>query len=269
MLFHGGPRVPRLAAAAVLACLAGLTATACAAAPGPVAAQATLAADPLAAVSAGKLLSEAAAGLSAAATVRLSGTYAQAAGESSVDFGVARGRGCTATEAMASQGTVKVVLIGTTVYLEGSASFWRATAVANGSGAGQADAVARLLGGRYIKGTPAQFKLKGVAFECGTLTQVLAPVNGTGTVTKGKPGVVDGVPVVPLRRSDGSVIDVTDSSWPEVAEVTQPSDGAGDTNLRLRVRVNAPVTLTAPPRSEVTNLSDLGGAAAPQRPVAA
>ena len=60
-----------------------------------------------------------------------------------------------------------------------------------------------------------------------------------------------------LKNSDGTDVYVTDSSRPEIFEMTSPkgsADGAGT----LRVNVGAKVTVAAPPASDVVSGAKFG-----------
>jgi hypothetical protein len=63
--------------------------------------------------------------------------------------------------------------------------------------------------------------------------------------------------VLPIKLSDGSTEYVTDTPAPEFVKAIAPTGskvGAGD----VSVSVDAPVTLTAPPASQVLNEDQLG-----------
>jgi len=75
-------------------------------------------------------------------------------------------------------------------------------------------------------------------------------------VSRGRVSTLDGVRVLQLKNSDGSDVYVTDSSKPEIFEITatKRSNGAGT----LKVNVGARVTLAAPPASDIINGAKYG-----------
>jgi hypothetical protein len=77
------------------------------------------------------------------------------------------------------------------------------------------------------------------------------------TVTRGRVSTLDGVRVLELKNSDGTDVYVTDSSKPEIFEMTSPKGSANGAGI-FRVNVGAPVTLAAPPASDVVNGAKYG-----------
>ena len=78
------------------------------------------------------------------------------------------------------------------------------------------------------------------------------------SVTKGAFTTLGGVRVLPLKGSSGrNVVYVTDTSKPEIVEVFAPK-GAPDGSGKLTFSIGAPVTLTAPPASQVLDGSAIG-----------
>ncbi len=79
------------------------------------------------------------------------------------------------------------------------------------------------------------------------------------SVTKGAFTTLGGVRVLPLKGSSGrNVVYVTDTSKPEIVEVFAPK-GAPDGSGKLTTfSIGAPVTLTAPPASQVLDGSAIG-----------
>ena len=143
---------------------------------------------------------------------------------------------------------MKMIVIGKTVYLYLDKKFW--TNVGGSSGA----AIYAQINGRYLKVSSASLA-KSLTPMCnlqGDLTEGSSKV----TVSRGGVSTLGGVRVLQLKNSDGSDVYVTDSSKPEIVEITatKGSNGAG----ALGVNVGARVRLAAPPASDVINGAKYG-----------
>jgi hypothetical protein len=248
-MFHGRLGLMRTAAGAVVgaSCLAaaacgGLTAETL---------RASSIADPLAGQAGNKVLTVATANAEAAASLTINGTVSQSGKSITIDLGIKRGQGCAGTVGESGVGTMKLVVIGETLYMKPDTEFWKSVA----GNAGDASAVIALLGGRYLK-LPAD---GGSAAGVGSICDVSKLLNSgaTGRVTREAVTRLAGIRVLPLKLSDGSTEYVTDTSKPEFVEAFAPKgtkDGAGTATLS----VGAPVRLTAPPASQVIDGSKLG-----------
>jgi hypothetical protein len=73
----------------------------------------------------------------------------------------------------------------------------------------------------------------------------------------GQVSTLDGIRVLPLRDSSGGVVYVSDTGRLEVVKVSQDQAGGG-TYGTFTFKVGAPVTLAAPPASQVLDASALG-----------
>jgi len=248
-MFHGRLGLMRTAAGAVVgaSCLAaaacgGLTAETL---------RASSIADPLAGQAGNKVLTVATANAEAAASLTINGTVSQSGKSITIDLGIKRGQGCAGTVGESGVGSMKLVVIGETLYMKPDTEFWKSVA----GNAGDASAVIALLGGRYLK-LPAD---GGSAAGVGSICDVSKLLNSgaTGRVTREAVTRLAGIRVLPLKLSDGSTEYVTDTSKPEFVEAFAPKgtkDGAGKATLS----VGAPVRLTAPPASQVIDGSKLG-----------
>ena len=249
-MFHGRPGFMRLAAvaAACVSCLAaagcgGLTAATLRPLP-----QST--ADPLARLPAGKVVTEATADAEAAPSLTMSGTVTDAGMSIGITLGFKRGRGCIGTVSYPDKGIVKLIEVGKAIYLKPDAKFWTANAGA------KASLIIALLNGRYLEVSASDKSMAGVASVC-SLSTILNPGSATVTYAKEAVTTLGATRVLPLKLSDGSTEYVTDTSTPEFVKAFAPKDskaGAGD----VSVSVDAPVTLTAPPASQVLNEDQLG-----------
>jgi hypothetical protein len=226
----------------VTAC-GGVTASSLAVAP-----SASKTADPLAGLSATKVVAEADADAKAAPSLTISGTGTEQGETVSLDLGIKRGVGCGGTVSLAGKGTVKVTMIGKTFYMDPDKQFWTTSAGAN------ADAVIALVNGKYIS-LPASDKNVASFADLCDLSKLLD--EGTNTFTRGPLTTLDGKRALAIKVSDGSTVYVTDTSKPEYLEAAA-SKGSQAGSGKLIISVGAPVTLTPPPASEVIDGTKLG-----------
>ena len=146
-------------------------------------------------------------------------------------------------------GSFKLILIGPTVYINPDKQFWTANAGSNAS------AVIALINGRYLKTTTSDKNMAGI----GDLCDVHKLLTSGGTTAEAKEAVtmLGGIRVVPLKISDGSTDYVTDTSSPQFVEATSPT-GSVNGSGKVTIAVNTPVTVAAPPASQVIDGSQLG-----------
>jgi hypothetical protein len=254
-MFQGPPRLIRLAAiaAAGTSCLAaaacgGVTASSLRAVP---AASATP--DPLASLTGYKVATEAAANLKAASSLTMAGTATQSGQSVTLNLSLKPGQGCAGTVEEGTEGTIKLVVIGTTVYFNPDATFWKS------SMGSEASAVTALVNGRYIKTSTTSKGMASLASLCDLSQSMTSTALKPGeSVTKGAFTTLGGVRVLPLKvAAEGSTVYVTDTSKPEVVEVFA-AKGAPNGSGKLMFSIGAPVTLTAPPASQVIDGSTIG-----------
>jgi hypothetical protein len=131
--------------------------------------------------------------------------------------------------------------------------------MASVAGSGASAAIA-LVDGRYLMTTTSDKNAAGMASLC-DVSQMLTSGSGlsagTTSAAKGPVSTIDGTQVLELKGSDGSGIYVTDTSRPELVQAFAPKGARGGSG-KLTFTVNAPVTLTAPPASQVIDGSQLG-----------
>jgi len=251
-MLHGRRRLVRLmtvtaAGAGVLAGLAG-----CAGTNGPQAATATrawTAPDPLAGLTGQAVAVKATADAAAARSLVMNGTVSQSGASYALDLGIKRGQGCSGTVGISGKGTVKLTVVGTTVYLNPDKKFWTAVGGANAS------AVIGLLDGRYIKVPPDDPSASSFTALC-DISTLIGSGGQPGTVTREPLTALNGRRVIPLKVSDGSTDYVTDTSAPQLFEAVAPK-GAQEAG-RLTFSFGAPVTVAAPPASQVIDGAQLG-----------
>jgi hypothetical protein len=213
--------------------------------------------DPLARLPASKIAAQANANAEAAQTLTMTGTATESGASFALTLGFKRGVGCAGTVEYSGKGSIKLLVIGKDIYIKPDAKFWSATAGA------KASAIIVLLGGRYLEAPASDKNMAGVASVC----SVSKMLNSGSSVSYTKEAVTTyrGARVLPLKLSDGSTEYVTDTSKPEFVRAYAPeSSQVGPGNVTISV--GAPVTLTAPPASQVINESALGISPGPAQP---
>jgi hypothetical protein len=216
---------------------------------GVATASATTSVDPLASVSANKIATEAFADLKSASNLTLGGSFTDSGQAFTLDLGYKAGKGCTGSIGEGSKGSFKLIVIGKTLYLNPDNTFWKTNAGSS------ADTVIALVNGRYIK-TTTSGNMAQLAKLC-DLSQVLTSFKIDGTLTKGDRTTVGGAPVLTLSEGAANTMMVTDTAKPEVLEIKSTADTSGVSG-DLTFSTKTPVTLTAPPASDVIEGSAIG-----------
>jgi hypothetical protein len=241
-------RLDRIAAAAVKSVSALAVGACLAVGVGTGAAHAATPPDPLKNWSVAHIEATSIANAEQASSLTMSGTFKDLGQTYTTKIGIKKGHGCTATTVGNKLGTEKIIVVGKTVYLYLDKKFW--TNAAGSAGA----AIYAKIDGRYLK---VSASLASSLAQVCRVQQDLTAGSTKVTVTRGKVSTLDGVRVLELKNSDGSDVYVTDSSKPEIFEITAPKgskDGAGT----LRVNVGARFTLAAPPARDVVNGAKYG-----------
>jgi hypothetical protein len=254
MMFKGRPWVQTtLAAAAGVSCLAvaacgSSTTSGVAAAP-----SASSTVDPLASLSAAKVNAEAIADAEAAPSLTIDGTASQSGKTDTIDLGIKRGAGCTGTIGLGGGASMKLIVIGKTVYFLGNNQFWKSE---GGSSAADTSAAIALIDGRYLEVPASDKNVSQLADMC-NVSSLMTSDSTAVPDAKGPVTTLNGTRVVPVKLSDGSTDYVTDTSKPEFVKAAAPAGSkAGEGNAT--VTIGAPVKLTAPPASQVLNGAELG-----------
>jgi len=253
MMFEGRPWAQiTLAAAAGVSCLAVAACGSSTASSAGAAPSASSTVDPLASLSAAKVNAEAIADAEAAPSLTIDGTASQSGKTYTIDLGIKRGAGCTGTIGMGAGASMKLIVIGKTVYFLGNDQFWKA----EGGNTADTSAAIALIDGRYLEVPASDKNVSQLADMCSVSSLMTsdstAVPDGKGPVT-----TLNGTRVVPVKLSDGSTDYVTDTSKPEFVKASAPAGSkAGEGNAT--VTIGAPVKLTAPPASQVLNGSELG-----------
>jgi hypothetical protein len=209
-----------------------------------------------------------------ASSLTSSATFTLPGDTTTEKLGIKKGLGCTFTSIDSKTGMWKIIVIGKTVYLYLDQKYW--TSVAGSAGASEYAQIH----GRYMKVSSAKLAssltpLCSVQKEfvqqdpatTGTSGGTTSSTSGgtissstsssVVTVRRGTVSTLDGVRVLELKESNGVDAYITDSSRPELFEITAPKGFPGGAVID-RVNVGARFTLAAPPASDVVNGAPYG-----------
>jgi hypothetical protein len=203
--------------------------------------------DPLASLTGAQIRALALADATAAPSLTIVGSGTQSGQTLSVNLDFKHGQGCAGSVGEGSQGSLKIIEIGQTVYINADNKFWTAN---SGS---DAPAIIALVDGRWIQTTTASKQMAGVLDLCNPSKVLTSDDAAKRTITKGPVSTLNGTRVLQIKESNGTVAYVTDTSEPQIVQINAPK-GAGT----IKVTAGAPVTLTAPPASQVIDGSKLG-----------
>lgn len=250
-MFHARLRFARVTVVAVAgaSCLAavacgGTTASSLGAAP-----RASSTPDPLATLTANEVEAKALADLKAAPSSRLTGTGTDSGGTVTFNLGFKPGHGCTGTVDDSNQGSFKLIEIGSTVYFNASSQFWKSQVGSD------ATALIALVDGRYIKVSANASYASSITGTCDLFQQITSQ-KVSETFTKEKLTSLGGIRVLPIVSSKADTMYVTDTNTPEITEIVEGKADGGPG--KVTVSVGVPVTLSAPPASQVIDGSALG-----------
>jgi hypothetical protein len=231
-------RSPRtvLAGVAIAACLA---AAGCSSGGG----------DPLSGESAKTVATDAVNSLKSAPAFTIAGSGPDDGHTVSVNLGFKGGKDCSGTLSEGSEGSINLVVIGDTVWLEPDATFWETQA---GSAGAQ---VAKVLAGKYIQAPTSNTNAASLASICNA-SSMTSQMDIPTDVTKGTVTTVNGKKVLPLiDKSKDSTLYVTDTSAPQIVQVV--SKQAGDSG-EFTITYGVPTAVTAPPSSKTVNGAQYG-----------
>jgi hypothetical protein len=205
--------------------------------------------DPLAGLSAAKVQAKTIADAEAASSLTMKGSIAQSGQGLTVNLAIKPGHGCTGTIGLGAKGNLKLIMINKTVYLNPDNTFWKVNAGAD------AATVIALVDGRYIEAPASDSNVTAWAQLC-DVSQLFSSNGATSGPVKEAVTTLNGTRVLPLKGSNGMAY-VSDTSKPELVELSAPKGSKNGSGL-VTVRMDVPVTLTAPPASQVIDGSKLG-----------
>ena len=183
--------------------------------------------------SASQIVTTASDALRSVSSVHLVGDISEgSSGSIGLDLELVPGKG--ATGSMTESGsTVKLVIIGQQVYLNGGGAFWKKAAGAS---------AARKLAGKWIKGPSSEFG--GLADELSIGTLLTGLIKNHGGLAKGPSTTLHGDKVVAVvDHSKGGTLYVAATGKPYPLELTDSGAKGGKVTFGA---FNAPVALTAP-----------------------
>jgi hypothetical protein len=183
--------------------------------------------------SASQIVTTAANALRTVSSVHVAGNVSEgASGTLGLDLRLVPGKGATGT--MTQNGSsVRLVILGQQVYLNGGAAFWRKAAGAT---------VAQKLAGHWIKGPSAQFG--GLADELTVNELLKGLLDNHGGLVKGGSTTVGGRRAVSVvDHSKGGTLDVAATGTPYPLQLSNSGADGGKVTFG---DFNAPVSLTAP-----------------------
>ncbi len=194
-------------------------------------------AGPLAGLTAGEILTRAAADLEAASSVHLTGSTKVPGQTTVVDLTVGA-RGCTGTLAIAGQGSVLLLGTGDTVWMKPDEQFYKA--------AGVSAAELSRLTGKYLRISSGKSGIGALCYLGQLATQISG---GAGHVVLGQTTTVLGQPALQLNdvKQPGDAY-VTTSARPEFLRV-----GSGAGEYMDFTGYNAPFTVTPPPAAQTVD----------------
>jgi len=207
--------------------------------------------DPLSGMPAKKVVATAVSDLKSASSFTMTGDISQSGETLGINLGYVKGQGCAGTVSEGDKGSIDIVVIGTTAWMKPSDKFLQSTA---GS---QAAAAIALLKGRYLKGSTSDSTVASLTTVC-DVNQMTSSFTQTGSLVKDKVTSLGGVQVLPITdKTKGGTMDVTDSSTPQIVEITNTTGQGGSTG-DIKFDVGKQVTLTAPPASQTVDGSTFG-----------
>jgi hypothetical protein len=251
------PSLMRIVPASVLAAAIALSAAACSSSGSS--GSATPSASSLAGTP-DQIVQKAISDLKTASSVQLSGTVDSAGTNSVIDLTSAGAQDCkgtimihqtaaAASSSKAETGSVDLIEVGGTVYAKPSDGFF------NNLGLSASD-ISEVTG-KYVKAT-ANSDLAGFADLCGSsfVAASFYKHDETGFVSDGT-ATINGQATEVFKQpaaDDNGIVYISVSSTPEIARISGPGS-EGSVNF---TNYNAPVTITAPPASEVIDGSKFG-----------
>ena len=183
-------------------------------------------------------------------SLTLDGSISGSNGTETIHIAIKPAQGCTGTMGAGSRAASSSPRSATPLP-NPDKKFWEAFGGANAS------QVITLVDGRYLKVSSSDKAMGSLASIC-DVKQMFSTNGKQDAIAKGKVTALDGTRVLALKdTADDSVAYVTDTSKPQLFELTSPK-GAKDGSGKITVTYDAPVKLIAPPASQVLDGSQLG-----------
>ena len=211
--------------------------------------------DPLAGMTAKQIATKAISDLKSAPSFTETGSAPYDGHTATMSFGV-KGNGCTMTVDMGSKGSMTMTTIGTTAWIKGDATFWKAATASQGGGTAD---MGNMFAGKYLKiPAGAGSGLPQTAGMCNVnqMTSSSSQMPLTVDVAKGAMTTVNGQQVYTLTdKAKDITMYVTDTSTPQIIKVVGKENGI---SVELTITYGVPKSITAPPASETAVLPSFG-----------
>lgn len=205
--------------------------------------------DPLSGMSAKQVTTKAIANLTYASAFTIAGSGVEGPGQTvTLNVGY-KGKDCTGTVGYATEGTVDLTVIGSTVWLKPNATFWKTQGGSEGAQLGKE------LAGKWIEAPTSNSNASGLADVCDSQS-ITSDMPVPADVAKGSLTTVNGQKVLTLTdKAKDSTMYVTDSATPQIVKVvsTQKSDDG-----EFTVTYGVPASVSAPPSSQTVNGAQYG-----------
>jgi hypothetical protein len=215
-------------------------------------------ADPLRNLSGEQVYAEAVGDADATPSTTYTGKYTKSGASYELTMVITRGNNCAMTVGQGGADLEELLVIGKTAYINLSAKYFTSPL---GRASAAESATLMALAGKWIKLSPIgknAAPLASLIAVCGAFHRSKDGI--AGTYTKEPVTALDGVRVVPVVASDGGTYDgtyyITDTAKPEFVE-----EAGGEASAGLGtfvIKVGAPLTLAAPPASQVVDGSAIG-----------
>lgn len=234
------PRYARAAAIAAAAAACCLAAAGCGS---------SGSSDPLSGMSAKQVATKAIADLKSAPSFTIAGSGPDDGQTVSINLGFKGGKDCTGTVGEGSEGSLALVVIGSTVYLKPDATFWKAVAGSEGA------TMSKQLAGKYIEAPASNSNVSSLAGICNVDT-LTSQMNIPTDVAKGALTTVSGQQALTLTdKAKDATMYVSDTASPRILKVVSKQSGNSG---QFTITYGVPATITAPTASETVNGSQYG-----------
>jgi hypothetical protein len=216
-------------------------------------------ADPLRNLSGEQVYAEAVDDADATPSTTYTGKYTKSGASYELTIVITRSNNCAMTLGQGGAHLEELLVIGKTAYLNLSAKYFTSPL---GRASTAEPAALMALADKWIKLSPNgknAVQLASLIAVCGAFHRFKDGIAGA-TYTKEPVTALDGVRVVPVETSEGGAYDgtyyITDTAKPEFVE-----EAGGEASAGLGtfvIKVGAPLTLAAPPASQVVDGSAIG-----------
>ncbi|MGW8761904.1 hypothetical protein ACWGN5_05300 [Streptomyces sp. NPDC055815] len=219
------------------------------------------AADPFAGLTADAIADKGVETTKAATAFHMNGTGKTDGEEMTIDFAVDDKGNCKGSMKTPTGGSAEIVGTGGTSYMKGDDAFWKSTGGEEGESSAESDSMSALLKGRWMKMPSESGAGEGPGAFC-DLKQIVKDMDEDTPrkgLTREADADVDGKPAAVLSKKDKDETTTfyvaKDAEKPYILRVvTTGGDEPGTVTLSDYGR---PVSVTAPPKSEVVDMEEL------------